>query len=161
MGGEGHSGQKTLRAGWILGPLGDVLIFTGPVVVALGLIAWAWSKGTLHKDMPPWMFAALVIACDVAHVYATAFRVYLDPERFRQRPGLYLGVPIGCFAAGVVAYGFSAAFFWRVLAYLAVWHFIRQQWGWVAYARAKAGEGAVDRRLDQLTIYAATVYPLI
>ena len=73
---------KRLGAGWILGPWGDLAIFTGPVLVALALIAHAWSNGTLHKEMPPWMFAALVIACDVAHVYATAFRVYLDPVRF-------------------------------------------------------------------------------
>lgn len=156
----GATEGKLARPGWILGPLGDLAIFTGPVLAALGLIALAWSNGTLHREMPPWMFALLVIACDVAHVYATAFRVYLDPERFRARPGLYLGVPIACFAAGVLAYGMSPAFFWRVLAYLAVWHFIRQQWGWVAFSRAKAGEGLVDRRLDQCTIYAATVYPL-
>jgi hypothetical protein len=51
--------------------------------------------------------------------------------------------------------------FWRVLAYLAVWHFVRQQWGWVAFSRAKAGEGSVDRRLDQWVIHAVTVYPLL
>jgi hypothetical protein len=158
---EGGAAGRIPRSGWILGPLGDLAIFTGPVLAALGLIGLAWSNGTLHREMPPWMFALLVIACDVAHVYATAFRVYLDPERFKARPGLYLGVPVLCFAAGVLAYGVSPSFFWRVLAYLAVWHFIRQQWGWVAFARAKAGEGLVDRRLDQVTIYAATVYPLL
>lgn len=158
---SGERREARVRPGWILGPWGDLAIFTGPVLAAFALIAYAWSSGSLHKDMPPWMFALLIIACDVAHVYATAFRVYLDPERFKARPGLYVGVPIACFAVGVVAYGFSPAFFWRVLAYLAVWHFIRQQWGWVAYTRAKASEGLKDRRLDALTIYAATLYPVL
>ncbi|MEM8710812.1 MAG: hypothetical protein AAGG01_07660 [Planctomycetota bacterium] len=153
--------QQRIRSGWILSPLGDLAIFTGPILMALCLIGWAASNGTLDRDVPPWMFALLVIACDVAHVYATAFRVYLDPGRFRERPGLYVGIPIACFVAGVLAYGFSAAFFWRVLAYLAVWHFVRQQWGWVAYTRAKGGEGLAGRRLDQLTIYAVTGYPLV
>lgn len=150
-----------LRPGWILGPRADALIFTGPILAALALIYYAHRRGILHDEMPVWMFALLIVACDVAHVYATAFRVYLDPERFKARPGLFLGAPIACFAAGVALYSVGAGVFWRVLAYLAVWHFVRQQWGWVAYARAKAGEGRVDRRLDQLTIYAVTLYPLV
>jgi len=154
-------GADALRPGWILSPRGDLAIFTGPIVAAGALIAYAASRGALDADMPPWMFALLIVACDVAHVWATAFRVYLDPERFRRRRGLFLGVPLACFAGGVVLYGMGADVFWRVLAYLAVWHFIRQQWGWVAYARARAGEGGTDRRLDQAVVYAVTLYPLV
>ncbi|MEM9801400.1 MAG: hypothetical protein AAGA20_13820 [Planctomycetota bacterium] len=155
------AGSATLRPGWILGPRADAAIFSGPIVLALALIAYASARGVLHADMPPWMFALLIVGCDVGHVYATAFRVYLDPERFRRRPGLFVGVPLAAFALGVVAYGFGSDVFWRALAYLAVWHFVRQQWGWVAFTRAKAGEGDVDRRLDQLVIYAVTLYPLL
>ncbi len=154
-------GQGQLKPGWILGPRADVAIFTGPILAAMGLIYYAHGRGILHDEMPVWMFAVLIVACDVAHVYATAFRVYLDPERFKARPGLFLGAPIACFAVGVTLYSMGPEVFWRVLAYLAVWHFVRQQWGWVAYARAKAGEGDVDRRLDQLTIYSVTLYPIV
>lgn len=150
-----------LRPGWILGPRADALIFTGPILLAGVLIGHAWSRGALHADMPPWMFALLIVACDVAHVYATAFRVYLDPERFRARRGLYLGVPLAVFVGGLLLYSAGADVFWRALAYLAVWHFVRQQWGWVSYARAQAGEGDVDRRLDQAVIYAVTLYPVL
>lgn len=156
------SGPRSgLQPGWILGRWADVGIFTGPLVLAGLLIGLAWSRGALHADMPPWMFALLIIACDVAHVYATAFRVYLDPVRFRARRGLYLGVPVFVFVGGLVLYSAGADVFWRALAYLAVWHFVRQQWGWVAYSRAQAKEGDVDRRLDQATIYAATLYPIL
>lgn len=152
---------ETLRSGWILGPRADALIFTGPILAAGALIAFAAARGTLHTPMPPWMFALLIVACDVGHVYATAFRVYLDPERFKRRPGLFVGVPVACFAGGVLLYSMGADVFWRVLAYLAVWHFVRQQWGWVAYSRAKAGEGATDRGLDQAMIHAVTLYPIL
>lgn len=158
----GRAGRgESLRPGWILSARGDAAIFTGPILAAGALIAWAWHRGALRSDMPPWMFALLIVACDVAHVWATAFRVYLDPERFRRRRGLFLGIPLVCFAAGVVLYGLGADVFWRALAYLAVWHFVRQQWGWVAYSRARAGEGAVDRRLDQAVVYAVTLYPIV
>lgn len=156
-----YQGHGRLSPGWILGPRADACIFTGPILLALLIIGHAHSRGMLHAEMPVWMFALLVVACDVGHVWATAFRVYLDPGRFRKRPGLFIGVPLSCFAFGVVAYGLGSEVFWRSLAYLAVWHFIRQQWGWVAFARAKANEGSVDRRLDQATIYAVTLYPLL
>lgn len=155
------SGER-LRPGWILGPWADLLIFTGPIALGLVLIgAGAWL-GILHEPLPAWAFAALIIGCDVAHVYATGFRVYLDPAELRRRPGLYLGVPIACLAVGILLHGHSPPLFWRTLAYLAAFHFVRQQWGWVAYCRRRAGEaGRLDRLLDQIAIYNATLFPLL
>jgi hypothetical protein len=52
--------------------------------------------------------------------------------------------------------------FWRALAYLAVFHFIRQQYGWVALYRARAREtGRLGKLIDTAAIYLATIYPLI
>jgi hypothetical protein len=52
--------------------------------------------------------------------------------------------------------------FWRVVAYLAVFHFIRQQYGWVMLYRARNGErDRAGRWLDGATIYMATLYPVI
>lgn len=151
-----------LRPGWILGPRADALAFSGPVLAGLGLIAWAASRGSLHAPVSPLLFLLLVALVDVGHVYATAFRVYLDPSELRRRPALYLGIPLGAYAAGVLLYAQGPLVFWRVLAYLAVFHFVRQQWGWMAYARRRAGEsGLLDLRLDKAAIYAATLYPLL
>jgi hypothetical protein len=48
------------------------------------------------------------------------------------------------------------------LAYLAIFHFVRQQAGWVAVYRARAGQkGPLDRVVDDAAIYAATLYPLM
>jgi len=56
----------------------------------------------------------------------------------------------------------SAALFWRVLAYLAVVHFVRQQYGWVALYRRRLGPtGRLDRILDDAAIYSATLYPIL
>ena len=49
-----------------------------------------------------------------------------------------------------------------MLAYLAVWHFVRQQYGWVALYRRRAGEPRDwTYYLDTATIYTATIYPLL
>jgi hypothetical protein len=52
--------------------------------------------------------------------------------------------------------------FWRALAYLAVFHFVRQQYGWVALYRARKHEhGKLGFWIDTAAIYLATIFPLI
>jgi hypothetical protein len=52
--------------------------------------------------------------------------------------------------------------FWRAVAYLAAFHFVRQQYGWVMMYRGRAGErDSLGRWLDGATIYATTLVPLI
>lgn len=151
-----------IRSGWILGPRADLWLFSAPLVAAFALIALAARLELLHAELPPWAFAALIVGCDVAHVWATAFRVYLDPRELTRRLPLYLGVPLLCLAGGIALHAESRMLFWRALAYLAAFHFVRQQWGWVAYSRARAGErGRLDRVLDELAIYAVTLGPLL
>jgi hypothetical protein len=102
-----------------------------------------------------------VLLIDVAHVYATGFRVYFDPAELRRRPGLYFGTPLAAFGIGWAIYSESPAAYWRTLAYLAVFHFVRQQYGWVMLYRAKGHEtGRFGRWLDAATIYIATLHPL-
>ena len=51
--------------------------------------------------------------------------------------------------------------FWRVLALVAVFHFVRQQYGWVALYRAKLKEKSrITWWIDAAAVYLATVYPL-
>ena len=49
-------------------------------------------------------------------------------------------VPVAAYAVGVALYSEGELNFWRVLAIVAVFHFVRQQYGWVALYRRKLGE---------------------
>jgi hypothetical protein len=99
----------------------------------------------------------------VAHVWATGFRVYFDRRELMRRPVLYTLVPMLGLAASIMLYARAgASVFWRVLAYLAIFHFVRQQYGWVALYRVRCGESPRSGRwLDGATIYATTLYPLL
>src|SRR5579863_5740906 len=79
-------------------------------------------------DVSPLVWAVLIIGVDVAHVYSTLYRTYFDPVEFRRCRSLYLLAPLLGFLAFVALYSLGAMVFWRVLAYLAVFHFIRQQY---------------------------------
>ncbi|HEY0189955.1 MAG TPA: hypothetical protein VGC42_02460 [Kofleriaceae bacterium] len=144
---------------WLFSAPIDLALFGGTAIVSLILVLFGPRSGS---DAPEWTWITGVLLVDVAHVWSTAFVVYLDPAEWRRRPALYAGTPIACFAIGCAAYAAGEAVFWRGLAYLAVFHFIRQQYGWVMMYRARHGErGRWTRWLDGATVYAATLYPLI
>ena len=146
---------------WLFSARADVAVFGGSALASL-LLLWVGARaGVLEGDSPDWAWVPAVLLVDVAHVYATAFRVYFDAEELRRRLALYLLAPAVAFALGVALYSESEALFWRALAYLAVFHFVRQQYGWVALYRARAGErGRVGWLVDAAAVYMATLYPL-
>lgn len=149
------------RAVWLFGRTVDLAVFLGPAVVACLLLGVARLQGWLDSDAPEWTWIAGVLLVDVAHVYATAFRVYLVPSELRRRPWLYGLTPLLAFGLGWAVASESESLFWRLLAYLAVFHFVRQQSGWVAWYRARAQErGRLGACVDGAAIYLATIYPL-
>lgn len=169
-------GPSTARLGpFLWGFRLDVAAFGGSAAAALSMVALGHLTGASQEPMPAWMFLAIVVAIDVAHVWSTLFRTYFDREEVRSRPVLYVGLPIACYLAGVALHAASPLAFWRALAYLAVFHFVRQQAGWVALYRAReraqrhlrsdptaANSPAfdVDRLIDDAAIYSATTVPL-
>ena len=153
---------------WLFSPTLDLLAFLGSACVSAVALAIGWYYGWLQENTtnqdsssPEWTWVVGVLLVDVAHVWSTAFRVYFDPREFCRRPEVYTLVPMAGFLAGLILYSFGPAVFWRGLAYLAVFHFVRQQYGWVMLYRARCGEtGRWSRRLDTAAIYLATLYPL-
>ena len=105
--------------------------------------------------------ALLIVGIDVAHVYSTIFRTYLDPVERKRLSGWLVLTPLAGWGLGVLLYSWSAAYFWTLLAYIAVFHFMRQQYGFLMiYSRAERALPKACATLDKITIYAATLGPL-
>ncbi len=152
--------NNVTRSAWIWGARTDASAFFGPALLAL-LLALLAPTLHLRGALPPWGFLIFIVAVDVAHVHTTLFRTYFDREERRKRRTLYALLPLGLYALFVFLHARSALTFWRVLAYVAVFHFVRQQVGWVAIYRARAGEKGIPFRLiDDGLCYLATLYPL-
>ncbi len=147
---------------WLFSARIDLWTFLGSAGLALGLLLLGAVNGWLDHDSPEWLWITSVVLIDVAHVYATGFRVYFDRTELRRRPWLYVLVPILAFVIGAAVYSEGSMLFWRTLAYLAVFHFVRQQYGWVALYRARANDRErAGRVIDTAAIYLATIYPLV
>ena len=150
------------RGAWLFSRRLDLTVFLVSAVLSLVALAVGRAAGVLDAETPGWAWVPAVVLCDVAHVWATLVRTYLNQHERQTRPLLLTAVPILAFALGLGLYRLGDAVFWRALAYIAIFHFVRQQYGWVALYRSRAGEhGRVGRAIDTAAIYASTLYPLL
>ncbi len=146
---------------WLFSRGVDLGVFVGSAALSLALLWVGAATGILYDSTPDWAWIPCVLLVDVAHVYSTGFKVYLDTEELRRRPVLYTLVPVVGFAIAFLLYAIGPHVFWRTLAYLAVFHFVRQQYGWVALYRGRRREyDRLGHVVDSAAIYAATLYPL-
>ncbi len=154
--------EASLKSNWLFSREIDLSVFLGSAIVSLLLLSIGWQFGFLNAETPEWTWISAILLIDVAHVWSTSFRTYFDVEEFKSRIWLYLLVPILGYVLGVVLYSEGEMTFWRCLAYLAVFHFVRQQYGWVALYRRKANETSnLTWWIDTIAVYIATVYPLV
>jgi UPF0716 family protein affecting phage T7 exclusion len=147
---------------WLWGAPVDLAVFGGSALLALALVVIGRALGFSPGPLPEWGWLVFVVGVDVAHVWSTLFRTYFDRDELGRHPARYAGVPLLVYVAGVALHLAGSLVFWRVLAYVALFHFVRQQVGWVAVYRARSGTSAfVDRVLDDAVVYASTLYPVL
>lgn len=147
---------------WIYSPKFDLAAIIGPPVLITTIVLIWGNKIAAIGDTPPWLWILLVLGIDVAHVYSSLFRTYFDKDEFQKRRRLYIFAPILCWLIGVAVYiGLGAGFFWGCVAYFAIYHFVRQQYGFLMLYRRGEPVGDLGYRIDQIAIYMATIYPLM
>ncbi|MFK8003498.1 MAG: hypothetical protein AB8H86_28260 [Polyangiales bacterium] len=147
---------------WLFGRSTDLFAFGGSALLSFAILGIGVATGLLERDIPDWVFFACIVAVDVAHVWCTLFRVYLDGAEVKRRPLLYLGLPVALYALSVVFHAAGSLVFWRVLAYVAVFHFIRQQVGWMRlYNGRDPAASTREKSLNIAAIYLSTLYPVL
>ncbi|MEO1269885.1 MAG: hypothetical protein AAFX99_17500 [Myxococcota bacterium] len=147
------------RSPWIVSPRFDLAIVLVPMMVALGTLFLI--RGLSIRE-PLWAYLVFFVAFDVAHVWGTIYITYLDQEVMERRRRLLVGVVPVCFVAACGAHLISPTLFWTVLAYVAIVHFIKQQYGFIAIYRAKGRERSPwDRRLDSWALWVGALGPVV
>ncbi len=149
------------RQPWLHSALVDLLfILSPPFFCLLAIIAFPGFFQE-NKDVPVVAWVVLVLLIDVSHVYSTLFRTYLDKETFQKQKQIMVLVPLISWLIGMLLYAVDDMLFWRVLAYLAVFHFIRQQYGFMQLYSRKESLLNWERKINVFTIYTATIYPIL
>lgn len=147
---------------WIDKPKTDVFFILAPsfvVVAVVFLFNDALKVIETKHSFYTWLI--LIVFIDVAHVYATLFKTYFVREEFKKRKKLLIALPMGCFIVGIILFSLGSVVFWSVLAYIAVFHFIRQQYGFMRLYSRKEVKTNWTVAIDDIIIYTATVYPML
>ncbi len=146
---------------WLHSAVLDGLFILFPPFFALLVVFSLPKEFTSTTNMPLHYWFILIVCVDVAHVYATLYRTYFNEERLQSQYNLLISVPIICYLCAVFLYHIDVLLFWRILAYLAVFHFIRQQYGFMRLYSRKDKLDPIYKIIDQLIIYTATLYPIL
>ncbi|PWK28210.1 hypothetical protein LV89_00991 [Arcicella aurantiaca] len=147
---------------WITNAKTDLLFIIAPTFVALALAFVFAQSYFFHETTPLWAWVVFVLLIDVAHVHSMLFKTYFDAGSFQKHRILYTLTPLLCYFAFVSIYWLGGSeWFWRILAYLAVFHFIRQQYGFVRLYNRQHSQSKYLDLFDEITIYGATVLPII
>jgi hypothetical protein len=140
---------------------GDIFAFVLPICLAILSLPALWW---LDKDdgVPLWAFVALVVAVDVAHVWTTMFRTYLDYDELQRRWRLYTCVPCTVLVCSTLVHYHSATRYWTAVAYLAIYHFISQDYGLISlYNRKRGVRNHFEYRVDKWTLTAGCIGPVL
>lgn len=146
---------------WIIEPLKDIIFILSPPFISLLLVVLLPSIFQQTDEMPEIFWLILVVFVDVAHVYSTLFRTYFNPKNFTHSYQLLILIPLICYVLGVILYSIDGLLFWRILAYVAVFHFIRQQYGLMRLYLRMEIPSKFSSITDSIAIYTATLFPLL
>ncbi|WBV55688.1 hypothetical protein PFY10_15800 [Chryseobacterium daecheongense] len=150
-----------MKQPWIHNAKTDGWFILAPPFLIL-LIICVFQKEILNLENEysfyTWLF--LIVFVDVAHVYSTLFKTYFIKKEVQRKKLLYLGIPLLSWILGLLLYQFGSLTFWSFLALVAVFHFIRQQYGFMRiYSRLEPN--IWSKKIDEVAIYTATIYPML
>lgn len=149
------------KSNWILNATADSLFVVGPPFIILCLIFLFPGYFMAEQDVSPFLWILVVLGVDVSHVYSTLFRTYFEPATFQKHKTILTLVPVLVWVMGVLCYSIDSLLFWHILAYLAVFHFIRQQYGFLRIYVQKEERPRWFTRLENTLVYTITVIPVL
>lgn len=148
-----------MKQPWIQSPVFDLVWFIAPgLVPVLLLVSFPGVFGLSDNGLSPVSWLLLVLCVDVAHVYSTVYRTYFNPQGRAQYQRLLWLIPLAGWAVGAALCSLDTLLFWRCLSYLAVFHFVRQQYGFLRLYSRSMPRGVA--RLHSVVIYSATIIPV-
>ncbi len=146
---------------WLKSPGFDLAFILLPSLISV-FIAFFFADVFSHSSgIPLWAWFVFILGIDVSHVYSTLFRTYFNSNELKENKTMLTLIPLIVWLIGVGLYSVHNMLFWRGLTYVAVFHFIRQQYGFLRLYCRGENSSKKDRWLSALVIYLAALYPII
>lgn len=149
-----------MNSSWIMSPKKDFMGIILPGLLSILFVFVLGSFGKLPQSESPWVWLFLVVFIDVAHVWSTLFRTYFHQFAAKEFEKELFIIPLMSFLVATLVYVIQANIFWRILAYIAVYHFIKQQIGFLKiYLRKEKKD--LWYKFQVLFMYFLMLYPVI
>lgn len=145
---------------WISSKRFDLCWIILPAFISSFLIFFLKAMNLIPTEVSPLNWLILVVFIDVSHVWSTIYRTYLNRNGLQKFSNALWLVPLSCYLAGVLLHSIGQIYFWSTLAYLAVFHFIRQQYGIFMMYQNKVSKSKFYN-FDKIAIYSATIFPIL
>lgn len=146
---------------WIHSKRNDLLFIFAPSFLCIFIIFTLWAINIFPSDEGNWRWLFIIVFIDVGHVWSTIFRTYLHKEAFENLKKHLVILPLFCFTFFSSLYFYSDFIFWRVMAYLALFHFMRQQVGFLNIYLRKYNPELFHRRFSTLVLWLTMLIPVL
>lgn len=149
-----------MKNNWIHKPITDYIFILFPSFISVIFVFIFQNKFNYWEEKYSFFnWLILIVFIDVAHVYSTLYKTYFNPKEREKRFKLLVILPIFALISSLFLYQFGANFYWSIMAYIAVFHFVKQQYGFMKlYSRNELYKICW---LDNLCIYNATLFPML
>lgn len=146
---------------WALSRRFDTLGFVMPIFVAFLLVPL--TRSVPDSEVPLIYYVPLVMMVDVAHVYGTLLRTVFDSEATAANFSIFVKAPVFLFIITfliIVIGGEELA--WTLLAYFAIFHFMKQPFGILCLFKARMGDfDPSQHRIDYWTCMTGALCPVL
>lgn len=166
---KNHQSKWFLYNAWF-----DGIFFFMPFLLALCFAIGGsyFFPGMMYPEYSPLWFFFFTVIFDVSHVWGSLYRGYFHRENMKRHRSLLIAIPIFSFTLLVIAWWigyFSGRELYilpiYILAWFAVFHFIKQQVGFMMlYSRRESSEeiwSSWKNRGDMLMMWTVTIIPML
>ena len=146
---------------WLISIRGDLLLLFLPIWLVLAYCFYLPSEIVNYK-MSIFFWAIFILGIDVSHVWSTIFRTYFDKSERRQHKRILTYAPFIALSFSIILCSINEYLFWSVLAYYALYHFIKQQYGFFSMYRRKSAYDESNMWIkSKWILFMGVLYPVL
>lgn len=143
---------------WLFSRSVDLLFLFLPIWVIWG---WAFLSPRNDQNLPMWGWVVFILIIDVGHVWGTLYRSYFNKTDYASHRRILNRLPLICFPLLFGLAYYSSTLFWGTLAYIAIYHFMKQQYGFLSLYGMVGKLGKSHTWFwDKVVIYIGMLFPV-
>ena len=155
--------QKPYSQSWVFSQTEDLWIFIGPLVLSYLILAIMHFSGMgIYKDGPSYFYYLIALFVDGSHGITTFVRLSQKQDISKPQKTFFFFLPILIWLVIWSLIEINLPYIEILISYFAIYHFIKQQYGWMRITSVKTQSlTAKEELLDKIMIYNVTLFPIL